>query len=118
VVGKATAGDYWPNSYKQFLRKSSDDAIDNRLVCNREFVRKRDNGKAFWNYFGQLADLDPGFGLDSVTWSNVAKIGSMTGNPSGLLLLVRADLAERTLRAEIDQYNPARRSSSPAATKI
>jgi len=29
------------------------------------------------------------------------------GNPSGLLLSTQADLAERTLRAEIEEYHPA-----------
>jgi hypothetical protein len=45
-------------------------------------------------------------GSDAVIWTNVAKIGSEIGNPRGWLLSKQADLAERTLRTEVEAYRP------------
>jgi hypothetical protein len=106
LVGKATAKSWWPEAYRRALRNSPDEAISERSGRNREFVQNGGNGGSFWKFFGRLADLDPDSGQDSVIWTNVAKIGSEIGNPRGLLLSAQADLAERTLRAEIKDYSP------------
>lgn len=105
-VGKATDGDWCPDSYGSALRKSRDDAISERLRCNRKFVQSVGNKTAFWALFHRLTGISQEFGLEGGIWSNVAKIGSKKGNPSGLLLSAQADLAERTLRAEVEEYQP------------
>lgn len=64
------------------------------------------NGKAFLTLFGRLAALFPKPDSCSIIWSNVAKIGSREGNPEGILLSAQKDLAERTMRREIEEYDP------------
>ncbi len=105
-VGKATAGDYWTASYRNALRRSEDEAIRERLTLNRQFIWGVGNKSAFWRFFNQVAKLRPDMHRDGVIWSNVAKIGSRTGNPNGLLLSVQGDLARRTLVEEVREYKP------------
>ena len=106
LVGKATAGDYWLDSYRKSLRHSPEEAIRDRLMRNREFVSDGGNGRSFWRFFDRVAELRPDLGRDGVIWSNVAKIGSRTGNPTGLLLSAQGDLARRMLVAEVREYRP------------
>lgn len=105
LVGKATARDWWLESYRQALRKSPNYAICERLARNRRQVEGKRT--SFWNLFHRLTDLDTSLGTDRVIWTNVAKIGSKEGNPSGLLLSLQAELAEQTLREEMSSYDPA-----------
>lgn len=105
VVGKATGGNWWLDEYKK-LRKSPDEAIRNRLSRNRKFVREGGNGSAFWKLFERLTILLPEPDSRSLIWSNVAKIGCLKDNPEGILLSAQKDLAERTLRMEIEEYRP------------
>lgn len=105
VVGKATDKDWWLGDYRK-LRKSPDEAIRNRLRRNRQIVRAGGNRKAFWKLFERLAELFPQPDSCNLVWSNIAKIGCLKGNPEGILLSVQKDLAERTLRAEIEEYRP------------
>jgi hypothetical protein len=107
LVGKATAGNWFQAEYRRALRRSPDEAVWERLERNRGFVRQKGNSKSFWNLFCRLAALNPDHGLDSVVWSNVAKIGRLKGNPSGRLLLAQEGLAVHTLRAEMREYKPA-----------
>jgi hypothetical protein len=44
--------------------------------------------------------------LQYITWTNICKIGTLKGNPSGFLLKEQRDLAIETLRCEIKLYNP------------
>jgi hypothetical protein len=44
--------------------------------------------------------------LQHITWTNICKIGTLKGNPSGFLLKEQSDLAIETLRHEIELYNP------------
>lgn len=106
VVGKATDGDYWSHDYRDALQRSLDDAIDDRLELNRRFVRCEGNRRAFWKFLCGLVDRDADPDLDGVIWSNVAKIGSRKGNPSGRLLSAQRDLAGRTLIEEVREYRP------------
>lgn len=105
VIGKATAGDYWLGDYKK--SKSQEGAVEQRLKLNREVVAGGGNRSAFWTFFKGVEKLRPNPGLDGIIWSNVAKIGHVNRNSSGLLLSAQADLAERTLRAEIEEYHPS-----------
>lgn len=107
LVGKATDRDWRADSYRDCLDRPIDEVIQERLRQNLDLVQSRGNGKAFWNFFCRLADINSEFGLDSIIWSNVAKIGRMRGNPRGKLLSRQVDLAIRTLRAEIREYHPA-----------
>jgi hypothetical protein len=107
LVGKATAGGWWQVEYRKALLTSSSEAVSERLGRNRSFVQQKGNSKSFWNLFCRLAALNPDFGLDSVVWSNVAKIGRLKGNPTGRLLSAQEELAVRTLKAEIKEYKPA-----------
>ena len=86
LVGKATAKSWHPANYRRALRGSPESAIRERLNRNRKFVRHGGNGGPFWKRFGRLTELNGELGTDSVIWTNVAKIGSETGNPRGLLL--------------------------------
>jgi hypothetical protein len=106
VVGKATDKDWWLGEYKK-LCKSPDQAVRSRLGHNREFVRRGGNRSAFWRLFDRLAELSPEPDSCSLIWSNIAKIGALKGNPKGVLLSAQKYLAERTLRAEIEEYRPA-----------
>lgn len=105
VVGKATAKEYWLAEYKR-RRKSPDDAIRERLRLNRQFVRDGGSSSAFWKMFRQLTNLFPEPNSHNCIWSNVAKIGCRKGNPNGILLSAQKDLAKRTLKAEIKEYQP------------
>ncbi len=107
VVGKATDRDYWSDDYRKAVRKSPEDAIRDRLERNRKFVRCEGNRKAFWKFLCGLVDRDADPELDSVIWSNVAKIGSHKGNPAGRLLSAQEDLAKRTLVEEVREYKSA-----------
>jgi hypothetical protein len=106
LVGKATDRDWYGKEYQLSIRRSKEDAIHDRLHRNRYIVQTGGNRKSFWQFFDRLASVNQEIGRDSVVWSNIAKIGSLIGNPSGLLLSIQADLAERTLRAEIEEYDP------------
>jgi hypothetical protein len=106
LVGKATAGGWWAEDYQCCFRKSKHAVIHDRLNHNLDFVRHGGNGGPFWKFFERLANINQKFARDSVVWSNVAKIGSLVGNPRGLLLSVQADLAERTMLAELEEYSP------------
>lgn len=105
LVGKATARDYWGDDYRKSLRKSEKEAMRDRLMRNREIVSSGYSG-SFWRLFNQVAELRPDMGRDGVIWSNVAKIGTKTGNPTGLLLSAQGDLARRTLVEEVREYKP------------
>jgi hypothetical protein len=106
AVGKATRGDWYSAEYKRRLRQSPNEAIWNRLDRNRELVEKG-NRSPFLRHLQQLDELIPAQKRCSIIWSNFAKIGSLNGNPSGILLSAQQDLAKRTLAAEIKEYQPA-----------
>lgn len=104
-VGKATNGPWEPTPFHARLRASEEAAIVERLTLNRSFVEGSFRSH-FWSLFRRLGKLNPEEGLNSIIWTNIAKIGTQTGNPPRLLLSVQADLAERTLRTEIEEYRP------------
>lgn len=107
VVGKATRGAWDVNRYRKSLLKSPDNAISDKLRQNRQLLEDGGNGTNFWTFFCRLIDRLAGSDPDRVIWSNVAKIASVGGVPSGRLLSEQADLAERTLRVEAKEYRPA-----------
>jgi hypothetical protein len=45
--------------------------------------------------------------LQNLVWSNIAKIGTVTGNPEGQYLAAQRQLAVETLKLEIATYRPA-----------
>lgn len=45
--------------------------------------------------------------LQNIVWSNIAKIGVQKDNPEGKYLTLQADLATKTLTAEIEHYQPS-----------
>lgn len=106
LVGKATDGFWYGKEYQRSFMKSKEEAIHDRLLRNRNFAEIGGNRRPFWQVFDRLASVNQELDRGSVIWSNIAKIGSLVGNPSGLLLSAQADLAERTLRAEIEEYDP------------
>ncbi len=89
-VGKATAGPYSPHISQNLYRG-----------CNHS---------AFWTLARNIGkELNPDMhdGLDAVAWSNLLKIGVISGNPKGKLVEDQYELAVKTLKAEIKHFNPA-----------
>ena len=106
LVGKATAGDWCLKEYQGSIKKSRAAVIRDRMQHNRWVVQHENNQSPFWKFADRLASFNGELDRDSIIWSNICKIGSRVRNPKGLLLSAQADLAERTLRAEIKEYKP------------
>lgn len=104
LVGKATDGDWGTEGFKSFQRRQERAIVCDRLRLNRSFIDGGAKNSAFWCFYYRLAAL--ALGADGVIWSNVAKIGRINGNPKGRMLTMQAELAIRTLQAEVAEYRP------------
>jgi hypothetical protein len=98
-VGKATAGPFVDESSP----KSGTDLKQQKALAKVCFYLTQGG---FWNFAERLCTA---FGCDNrsnLVWSNLCKIGTHTGNPSDELVGLQQELAIKTLRAEIVEYNP------------
>lgn len=88
-VGKATAGPF-----------DTEDASEKAFGCNRG---------PFWSFAKRLSRLAGGNPeeLGGVAWSNLCKIGTVTGNPDDALVNKQAELAVQTLRQEWIELQPS-----------
>jgi hypothetical protein len=103
LVGKATAG---PWCKEEFL-SNSDRPLTERMQerrgatrCHLEKMHKYPSS-AFWRFWTELHQFS-----SSVIWTNLAKIGVVSGNPVGDCLEMQSQLAIETLHAEIEEYRP------------
>ncbi len=106
LVGKATAGDWGKNEYAKARERSIRKCVAERLNSTSghlEWRKKEDlRPSAFWRFRNGLGQI-----AQSVIWTNLAKIGVQKGNPKWQLVRKQAELACRTLTAEIEEYRPA-----------
>lgn len=106
-VGRATAGG-WEQRWatKAGRRRETEDFMANTVVPGR-------GGSAFWRFAKTLTEIAASTGgvqplpYQNFIWSNLAKIGTLSGNPDGKYFEVQRDLALRTLQAEISVYRAA-----------
>ncbi len=101
LVGKATDGDWKMKDFEACARNKQ---IEKRRRVARSFIAEMSQKpkSEFWRFFQDLQKI----GLP-VIWSNLVKIGIKGGNPRGTDLNLQKELAQRTLRAEIDEYKPS-----------
>jgi hypothetical protein len=98
-VGKATAGPF---------------VADLSLLPGRDLEQQKAFAKVcfyritggFWQFAERLSTALGGDNRSNLVWSNLCKIGTHTGNPSDELVGLQQELAIKTLRAEIVEYNP------------
>ena len=88
-VGKATAGPF-----------DTEDASEKTFGCN---------SGPFWSFAKRLSRLAKGNPdeLGHIAWSNLCKIGTVTGNPDRALVNAQAELAAETLRQEWLELEPS-----------
>jgi hypothetical protein len=105
LVGKATAG---PWHCKEFLANSARpiaERVEERRLATLGHLRWRERNRtstsAFWRFWRKLHSI-----ASVVIWSNLAKLGVTSGNPCGEDLKSQMALAQKTLRAEVDEYAP------------
>ena len=94
-VGKATDG-CWER--ESFLEHKS--ILERRSVTTGELADHKPS--AFWLFAESL-----GLSSDNVIWTNLFKIGVLSGNPNGPYADIQSDLAKQTLWAEISEFQPA-----------
>lgn len=111
IVGKATRGD-WDERYEARgsrceRRKETEDFIEKEI--------KRGKGMwAFFRFAARCADIAAQFSpvpenvkpYQNLVWSNLAKIGTVSGNPNGKYCRFQEEMAVQTLREEISFYRP------------
>ncbi len=87
-LGKATAGPF-----------DTEDASEKAFGCN---------SGPFWSFAKRLSRLAKGNPeeLGRIAWSNLCKIGTVTGNPDNALVNAQAELAVETLRQEWVELEP------------
>ena len=107
LVGKATGGEWYRSSFEEHR------SVAERQKTTQYFIKDAANGgsdhRAFWRFARALDEMNSGSSTErfkNLIWSNVAKVGVLSGNPSGQYLNLQADLAVETLKAEIDTYKP------------
>lgn len=105
-VGKATEGSFGADQ----LDFSQANVERTREVARSVFEQQIGrSGPTFWGFANAAARsanaaVPP---LSNLIWSNIAKIGALSGPPTGRLLDDQLTLAEETLRAEIHRYQPS-----------
>jgi hypothetical protein len=107
-VGKATDRNYFLSDFENDLSVSDEAAIEGRIGCNRKLVENDQPSTAFWNLFAALSvAADNGEEFENMIWTNICKIGPLSGPPTDLLLNRQKELAIKTLQIEIEEYSPS-----------
>jgi hypothetical protein len=119
-VGKATAKD-WYRDDDAFgppcgsSREVMERRIKERRECTQEFLNDvaPSYNSGFWGFAREVNTVAAGRWnvpltgpLQHITWTNICKIGTLKGNPSGFILKEQSELAIDTLRSEISAYDP------------
>jgi hypothetical protein len=101
LVGKATDKDWKMDSFVACAREKQ---LEERRRASRGFLAEMSQKpkSEFWRFLQHLGEI----GLP-VIWTNLVKIGVISGNPRGWYLEAQHELAVNTLRAEIAEYKPA-----------
>ena len=109
LVGKATAEGWGKEPFDLMKNEPLMERLEERRRFTSEhleFRRNRDrNPPAFWRCWHRLGLISPP--VMPVIWTNLAKIGVDSGNPSQRLIERQSALAQRTLWAEMEEYKPA-----------
>ncbi len=106
-VGKATNDWYKDHWDTMKVRGPSEKIIREVQAWNRKVLEEGGNGSHFWHTFDAVSAGLGGHGYSNAVWTNLAEIGQHRANPVGRLLASQADLAARTLKAEICFYQPS-----------
>jgi hypothetical protein len=103
LVGKATAGDWNKDAFRSKINSPLRERMHERRCATLGQLERMRNRpfSAFWRFWKGLHEFSP-----SVVWTNLAKIGMVSSNPSGDCLKVQSKLAIETLQAEIEEYDP------------
>lgn len=103
LVGKATAGAWCKDEFLAKSNRPLGERLQERCTATLRHLEKMHipPSSAFWRFWTGLCQLSP-----SVVWTNLAKIGVVGGNPSGVCLEMQSQLAIETLQAEIEVYDP------------
>lgn len=104
LVGKATAGNWKIEDFEPDRDCPCSKRVEERRNAARSFLRAmHDRPKsAFWRFWRGLGAIG-----SPVIWTNLVKIGVKSGNPQGCHLEMQAELAVKTLKAEITEYDPS-----------
>lgn len=113
LVGKATAGHWDKGNFDsmkdQPLTERLKERSDRTLKHLKEIRGEDLNSSAFWRFWRSLGQIS-----QPVIWTNLAKIGvcrpegdNRSKNPEGDFLTCQEELAQETLRAEMEEYKPA-----------
>ncbi|MGD0191681.1 MAG: hypothetical protein ABSD74_13150 [Rhizomicrobium sp.] len=106
-VGKATHKDWFK---EKFVRSPVLETCRSSTVEFLQEVYDGNENRAFWRFARRLSEIASGTdqaNLQNLVWSNIAKVGVTSGNPTGRYLAYQHELAVETLRAEIDEYRPS-----------
>jgi len=109
LVGRATSGPYDADEFLNQLKKSSADALMERKTLNRWCIGHIRKTSPFWRSFvtgSKCCGVAEAF--ENAVWSNLAKVGFAKPKKDVNTDLFRQqeELAENTLRAELDVYRP------------
>jgi hypothetical protein len=109
LVGRATSGCYDAAESDSQLMVSPRDALTERKALNRHIVKNKTIGRksSFWHafvtgsrYCGETETFE------NAVWSNLTKIGFTNRDVDNDLFHSQEELAENTLRAELEEYKP------------
>lgn len=105
LVGKATDKSWRKQDFLRCRSLSPEARLEERQRASRECLSEMLTKQIspFWFFWNQLREE---FKVP-VSWTNLAKIGVMKGNPAGECLRLQKDLARATLKAEIKEYKPS-----------
>ena len=107
LVGRATSGSYDQDAFLSQLKKSSSYALLGRKELNRRLVEDHRKSSPFWRAFVAGSRLcGEGGRFENAVWTNLNKIGYAGRDVDDDLFHKQEQLAEDTLRAEIDEYRP------------
>ena len=105
LVGKATAGDWLRHRFLSMRGRPKGKRLEERRQATLGHLlwrRTEDRSPTpFWRFRRGLEQIS-----EPVIWTNLTKIGTERLNPHWRLVERQSQLAQQTLRAEIEEYNP------------
>lgn len=106
LVGRATRSDYDELEFLSQLRKSSAEALMGRKTLNRQIVETIKKTAPFWRAFvAGSKSCGETKAFENSVWTNLSKIGFANRDVDDDLF-GQEEIAESTLRAELEEYNP------------
>jgi hypothetical protein len=107
LVGRATRGPYDAEEFLSQLEESQAEALMGRKELNRRLVETIRKTSPFWRAFvtgSKYCGETEAF--ENAVWTNLTKIGFANMDVVDDLFHRQEELAENTLRAELDAYRP------------